>query len=289
MLNLDVLGEFIEDKRLDMRVKLEDYLLVYLGARQCSQVTLPAELPSGAEMGRRIDERIYPILLRVRRGDRGSIEGVKREMRRAYSEVVEASEEYRAHLEWAGRLGLRWLMDEVRPTVREFYLYREKETGRKLRRLMERREKLRRKALRRPKALGVYLAYPEELDVDWVLEMGRLLGYPECCVERYARERAMGVDLELRAKRQLEEGEADAMAYFVSYFFPCSPICPEAIAMGRRCHRMLEGLSPKLGELYRRRVRENLELVRRLPSLVEAHRAEAERRLGEWRSRTRQL
>ncbi len=281
--------ELLEDDRLRLGVKLEDYLLVYLGVRPCSQITIPAELPSGREMGRIIDEIIYPTLLRIRRGDRGGIGDVKRAMRRAYREVVENSEEYKAHLEWAERLGLRWMMDEVRPTVRELYLYGEGETGRKLRRLMERREKLRREALKRPRGLGIYLAYPEELEADWVMEMGGLLGYPECCVERYARERSMGLEVEERAYRQLEEAEADAMAYFVSYFFPCSPSCPEAVSMGLRCLRLLGELHPRLGELYRGRMEENLELVRRLPTIIREHRAEAERRLSLWRDRTRQL
>lgn len=281
--------ELLGDDRLRIGVKLEDYLLVYLGVRPCSQITIPAELPSGREMGRTIDEMIYPTLLRIRRGDRGAIRDVKRAMRRAYREVVENSEEYKAHIRWAERLGLRWRIDEVRPTVRELYLYRERSVEKKLRRLMNRREKLRREALKRPRGLGIYLAYPEELEADWVMEMGGLLGYPECCVERYARERAMGIEVEERAYRQLEEGEANAMAYFVSYFFPCTPLCSEAVSMGRRCLRLLEELHPKLGELYRGRMEENLKLVRRLPSLVEAHRAEAERRLGEWRNRTRQL
>jgi len=281
--------ELLEDDRLSLGVKLEDYLLVYLGVRPCSQITIPAELPSGREMGRIIDEMIYPTLLRIRRGDRGGIGDVKRAMRRAYREVVENSEEYKAHLEWAERLGLRWMMDEVRPTVRELYLYGEGETGRKLRRLMERREKLRREALKRPRGLGIYLAYPEELEADWVMEMGGLLGYPECCVERYARERSMGLEVEERAYRQLEEAEADAMAYFVSYFFPCSPSCPEAVSMGLRCLRLLGELHPRLGELYRGRMEENLELVRRLPTIIREHRAEAERRLSLWRDRTRQL
>ena len=281
--------ELLEDDRLSLGVKLEDYLLVYLGVRPCSQITIPAELPSGREMGRIIDEMIYPTLLRIRRGDRGAIGDVKRAMRRAYREVVENSEEYKAHLEWAERLGLRWMMDEVRPTVRELYLYGEGETGRKLRRLMERREKLRREALKRPRGLGIYLAYPEELEADWVMEMGGLLGYPECCVERYARERSMGLEVEERAYRQLEEAEADAMAYFVSYFFPCSPSCPEAVSMGLRCLRLLGELHPRLGELYRGRMEENLELVRRLPTIIREHRAEAERRLSLWRDKTRQL
>ena len=281
--------ELLEDGRLRLGVKLEDYLLIYLGVRPCSQITIPAELPSGGEMGRIIDERIYPTLLRIRRGDRGAIRDVKRAMRRAYREVVEASEEYKAHIGWAERLGLRWRVDEVRPTVRELYLYRERGVEKRLRRLMDRRERLRREAMKRPRGLGIYLAYPEELEADWVAEMGRLLGYPECCVERYARERSMGLEVEERAYRQLEEGEANAMAYFVSYFFPCSPSCPEAVSMGRRCLRLLEELHPRLGELYRGRLEENLNLVRRLPNLIREHRAEAERRLSLWRSRTRQL
>jgi hypothetical protein len=285
---------FLGDQRLRIGVKLEDYLLIHLGARPCSQITLPAELPSGGEMGKAIDERVYPRLLRLRsmRGDdrRRAIEGVKKTMRRAYKEVVEASEEYKAHMKWAERLGLRWMIHEVRPTVRELYLYRDGETGRRLRRLMKRRSRLRKRALKMPQALGIYFAYPEEMEGEWVKEMGMLLGYPMCCVERYSKERGGGIDLELRARRQLEEArEVNPMAYYVSYFFPCSPSCSEAAARGWECYRLLRELHPRLGELYRGRMEENIRLIRRLPSLVEGYRAEAERRLSRWLRRTRQL
>ena len=114
--------ELMSDPRLLTRVKIENYLLVHLGLRPCSQVTLPAELPNGEDLGAAIDRRVYPHMSRIAatadpRKRLAAIEAVKREMRTAFREVVEASDQYRAHLEWADALGLRSLSIEVRPTV----------------------------------------------------------------------------------------------------------------------------------------------------------------------------
>jgi len=279
--------ELIGDTRLLTRVKVENYLLVHLGLRPCSQITLPAELPEAEAMGAAIDERVYQHMRRLSamtdpKRRRAAIDTVKRELRTAFEEIVEASDRYRAHMEWARALGLRSLRVEVRPTVRELYLFRDRDVGRRLRRLMRRREELRRQALRHPSPdMGrVQFAYPEEFQGTWLREMGELLGYPGCCVKRYASDRERGISVEERAARQIGEaeqrGEVDPLAYFIAYFFPCSPDCEAALSRGRDCRERLREIVPDLGNLYEAEAAENLDRVRRQPDLIARYRARAE-------------
>lgn len=276
----------MDDPRLLTRVKIENYLLVHLGLRPCSQTTLPAELPDAEALGAAIDERIYPKLSGIRaeaspRKRRAAIDAVKREMRAAFEEIVEASDQYRAHLEWAGVLGLRSLPAEVRPTVQELHLFRDKGVEKKLKRLMKERRRLRRQVLRSPPPnLGrAQFAYPEEFQSGWLREMGELLGYPRCCVERYASEREQGVSVEELAARQIKEAErrgaVDPLAYFVGYFFPCTPDCEAALSRGRECQERLQGIDRELGNLYASVVAENLDRVRRQPEIIAEYRARA--------------
>jgi len=269
----------MDDPRLHARVKIENYLLVHLKLRPCSQTTFPTELPDGDALGAAIDERIYPLMSSIGavadpRKRLTVIDGVKKEMRAAFKEIVEASDRYRAHLKWTEALGLRSLRVEVRPTIQELYLFKDKEVAKRLKRLMKEREKLRRQALRRPSPnLGrVQLAYPGEFKSRWLREMGGLLGYPSCCVDRYASEREHGVSVEKREAQQIREAEqrgaVDPFTYFVGYFFPCSPYCDKALSRGREYHERLRGLDPSLGKVYMSIVSENLDHIRRQPEII---------------------
>jgi hypothetical protein len=280
------IDRLLSDTRLSMRVKVENYILVRLGLRPCSLTTLPAELPGAEIMGRAIDDRVLPKMRRLSSEVEPHrrlkvIEGLKREMREAYRDVVEGSEQHRGHMEWARNLELRTLQFEVRPTVRELYLFRDKEIGKRLERLMKDRVEIRQRVLRHPPpGFGrTHIVYPEEFDGAWVREMGSLYGYPKCCVERYAADRERGISVEDRASRQLreaeEKGEAESLAYFVGYFFPCNPKCPSATSTGRRFLEELQSINPALGDLYKSVLNENMDLVRRQPEIIAEHRAKA--------------
>jgi hypothetical protein len=271
------LATLLDDPEVARRVAVENQMLVSLGMRPLSQTTIPAELPGGATLGGAIDSRFKPRLERLRqmqdqKAKIKEISEIRKGMASAFEEIVERSSEYRALASWAKRLDLKVNQVEVRPTVHEFYLYREKETLRELQALMQERGRLRLDAVKKPNpAYGeVQFAYPEEFNGAWIRRMGRLLGYPDCCVARYAEDRERGVNAEARAAAQLKEltMEPDHHAYLSGYFFPCSPTCENALKKGRHYHEGLNTALPHAGEAYEKTLRENLDRVRRQPEII---------------------
>jgi hypothetical protein len=231
LISTERLSDFQDDPRLNARIKIENYLLVHLGLRSCSQMTLPAELPDADAMGSAIDARVYPKMASIRRETKPrrrlvAIEDLKREMKAAYEKIVMTSEQHQAHLEWADVLGLRSRVVDVRPTVQELYLFRDSCVDTRLRRLMREREKLRARAYERasPDLDKAHLAYPEEFEASWLREMGQILGYPDCCIEAYAADREEGVNVEKRAAMQIRRAEqvsfVDSFTYFLGHSFP---------------------------------------------------------------------
>jgi hypothetical protein len=266
----------LEDRRISAGVKVENMVVVHLGLRRASQTTIPAELPSGAEMGAAIDDSMRPRLETLKgiqdpRRRIATVVVLKKEMSKAFEGVVESSPEYKALMGWAERLGLRVNQVEVRPTIHEVYQYRDRDALKELQGLMRERGKLREKVRRNPSPLRgrMQLAYPEEFEGDWMRRMGRLLGYPECCTDRYIADRMNGVSVEHRASGQLKEaGVVDPHVYFVGHFFPCLPTCENALAKGRLYQETLAKVDERLGAVYEVVTRENLETVRRQPEII---------------------
>lgn len=269
--------EVLRDHLVPRRVAVENLMLVALGLRPCSQTTIPAELPSGQQMGERIDTRFRPRLERLRliqdqKDKLKEIAEIRKDMAQAFDEVVEGSQEYRALASWAKQLSLKVDQVEVRPTLHEYYIYRERETLKKLQKLMQERGKLRVEAVKKPNPSRGQLqfAYPEEFNGTWIRRMGQLLGYPDCCVDKYASDREQGINAEVRAASQLKELgiDPDSHAYLASYFFPCSPTCQMAREKGELYHRRLSEALPEAGEAYKSILGENLERVRRQPEII---------------------
>jgi len=276
-LNPTELRELLHDPFVASRVKVENLMLVGLGLRSCSQTTIPAELPSGPSMGEEIDARFKPSLEKLRaiqdqKTKIKEIGDIRKGMATAFDDLVEGSSEYKSLSTWAKKLGLRVNQVEVRPTVHEFYLYKEKETLKELQRLMQERGKLRVEAVKKPDPSRGQLqfAYPEEFNGAWIRRMGRLLGYPDCCIDRYAMDREQGVNAEARAAVQLKElpTNPDPHVYIASYFFPCSPACEKAKAKGELYYQRLSELLPEAGEAYEVILVENLDRVRRQPEII---------------------
>jgi len=280
MLNPSEIRELLSETRIHIRVAVENLIIVGLNLRPCSQTTIPAELPSGSSIGEAIDVRFKPRLDQLRRIQDNKariteISEIRKGMALAFDELVEGSDEYRCFISWVKRLGLKLDKVEVRPTAHEFYIYKDRETLKELHRLMQERGKLRVEALKKPNPSRGQLqfAYPEEFNGAWIRRMGQLLGYPDCCVDRYASDREQGVNAEARAAAQLKElgRDPDPYVYIASYFFPCSPTCEIARQKGEIYHRRLSEALPQAGEAYEKIIAENLDRVRRQPEIIDEY------------------
>ena len=275
----DLLDAFLEEPLVVPKSKLEAFLATYLGLRPASQVTIPAELPHGSQLGQRIDAAVKPHLSKLQaitdmKSRAKAVKAIKKMLEESFEVIVEGSDAYKAYYMWAEEFGLRNNQIKVRPTVHELYLFKEKGTGGRIRKLMKDRDRIRRRMQRRPgpNVDPIRFAYPEEYNEKWLLQNGEVLGYPECCVKSYARDRINGVNVEARAARQLietlKETEVDTHVYFTGYFFPCNPQCKNALSRGHTWADAFSELAPRLSGLYESVLLMNTELVLRQPELI---------------------
>ena len=225
---------------------LENYLTVALGLRKCSLMTIPAELPDAESIAKAIDlacvSDYRKVALERNAGKkRKLIQGFKNKLREAYEQSLRNSSSYRSHIAWTNRLGIQIFEVEVRPTVRELFLYLDSHLRSTLQELSARRAMLREEILRsltEPLPHSV-VAYPEEYSPEYVLRVGELLRYPRCCTKAYVEGRTRGKVLaEERASKQIKTArvqgiEPDPYAYFVKDFMPCTPTCSNVATVGR--------------------------------------------------------
>ena len=273
--------ELLNERHISTKAKLETFLAPVLKLRPASQLTIPAELPSGVEMGRIIDEKVQPQMMQLQsiqdlKTRVVAVQVIKKLLEDHFETVVEGSDEYKALYKWSSSIGLRNNQVKVRPTVHEIYFYQDRGTGRTIHNLMREREKIRRKVQRKPgeNVNSIRFAYPEEFEPKWLPGLGIALGYPECCVKQYADDRANGLNVEVRAAQQLIEAvkeEVDTHVYFTGYFFPCSPRCENALKKGIKWHDAFKELSPELGELYEHNLYTNAEMVLKQPELIQKY------------------
>jgi hypothetical protein len=279
-LDTETLDELLADELMLNRVKLEGVLLPYMGLRPISQITVPAEFPGGFEMGKSIDRALKPQIdmLQAVKEPRAKVQAIqetRKLMETQFEAVVENSDPYKAYYSWSDRLGLKSEQAQVRPTIHEIFLYKEGRDGKELKRLIKDREKIRVRVQRRPNpGIGrVRFAYPEEFDAKWITRMGRLLGYPDCCIKQYAQDRAKGVNVETRAATQLaeaieEEKKVDTHAYILGFFFPCRPGCPNSTEKGYRWQEAFSKMDERLGKMYTELLGVNANMVLRQPELI---------------------
>ncbi|MBD3173080.1 DUF483 domain-containing protein [Candidatus Bathyarchaeota archaeon] len=274
--------KLLEQQLISPKAKLEAFLATSLKLRTASQVTIPAELPSGLEMGKKIDQAVQPHMIKLQkikdiRQRASAVSKLKKLLERHFEEIVEGSDEYKAYYKWAKNNGLRVNQIKVRPTVHEMYFYTDRGTGRKINKLMREREKIRRKVQRKPgeNINSIRFAYPEEFEPKWLKHLGHILGYPDCCVEQYADDRKNEVNVEARAAQQLidalKEEDVDTHVYYTGYFFPCTPRCEKALETGYQWHEAFKELGMNLGSMYEQNIYVNTELVLKQPELIQRY------------------
>jgi hypothetical protein len=282
MKHMEFLDKLLKTNLILPRVKIENYLLPYLDLRPCSQTTLPAEMPGGAQMGVSIDEVMAPYVIKIKnivnpREKLVAIASAKKRMADAFEKIVEDSDQFKALYDWSSKLDLHVNQVPVRPTVHEIFLYKKRSSKRDLTKLMKDRARLRVKAIKKPRINrgGLQFAYPEEFNSGWLKRMGRILGYPDCCSRAYAHNRASGINVELRAATQLREalklGNVDSHSYLTSYFFPCKPDCEKALVSGYKWHDKLKEIDSRLDVAFSEMVVVNRESVLHQPEIIERY------------------
>lgn len=182
----------LQETRLWPQILLENYLFVALGHRECSLTTIPAEYPDAIRIAESIDQMCveeYRELATVTDPKRKVklIGEFKKSIRRAFQVNIQKSTAYAAHLEWSKVFGLSQYEMEVRPSVRELFMFKDKAVRKRLKRLHMKREQYRNESLRHSDETTSRsrTIYPEEFRPDYVRELSKLLGYPSCCTDAY--------------------------------------------------------------------------------------------------------
>ncbi len=273
--------QLLRDPFLLDYVKIEAYLAVVLGIRPSSLITIPAEFPNKDLYGKQIDalcREDLRILKNAGVADKPVlIQRLKEKIRKSFKQVVIASKAYQTHVKWAKQLFLQSYQVEVRPSIHEFYLFKDSHVERKLRRLVEVRKIAKKTALTdSPKvhAQRLNLVYGEEHSYDFLNSMGELLGYPSCCVQSYIEDRLQKkASVEIRASKQIEElrnnGEKPyTFAFFARNFFPCTPKCKKANAVGKSISAQLMDFSPKLADLHLDCLKKNVATIENYPESI---------------------
>jgi len=286
------------------RVKLQSLLAVATGARPAAVVAVPAELPEGAQLSVQIEHQFHE---HMQGRDQDPYDPLARLLGRAVDRVrkkllteikyktealnnivvdnVKKARGYQALRKLVDELGLSLEIEVNRPTIQELYLITGAEQALEVRELGRLRRDLRYASVRNPILQGPphRRLFPEECSPEFTRLSGRLLGYPDCCIERYSFDQSsVTLSAQERASEQIIQSRAageepDAFAYFAHSFFPCEPRCPQASAAGHRLYQALEGLSARAAETYRRQLDENLELVVAYPELIQEHMAHLKR------------
>ncbi len=292
-LNRELAQELLDETLLANYVKIEDYLMVALGVRSCSFVTIPAEFPNAGQFGREIDllcsDELHRLVEAPVEKKPLLIPKLRSRIQEAFKKVVLSSDTYKAHIAWSRKLLLQTVDVEVRPSIHELYLFTNSAVKKQLKRLFALRAVARKKLMfsKGFTESRTNLAYAEELSEDYVNLLGELLGYPSCCVEKYVNDRlGGGLSVETRASvqlKQVDEGmrQLSVYAYFARNFFPCQPTCRNAIEIGKSIFQLLAGINPRLGAVYLQCLRENAKIVEEYPEFAQQYKQKMEKMVGD--------
>jgi hypothetical protein len=253
-----------------------------LKLRPASQINIPAELPNGQKMGQKIDNNVRPYLKNLQniqdpRAKAIAIQSIRKLLEQNFETIVEESKEYKSHYTWSDILKLKNNQVQVRPTVHEIYFFIEQKIANIVRKIIRERASIRQKIQRKPSKNidKMFFAFPEEFNSKWLKSLGNVLGYPSCCVKQFSEDRYKGINVEVRAAQQLlksfQNGEIDPHVYYTGYFIPCSPHCEKAIEMGHVWHETFTKTNIELGELYKKVILMNAEIVLKQPDLIKKH------------------
>ena len=89
------------------------------------------------------------------------------------------------------------------------------------------------------------------------VSVGKINGYPQCCINAYLDDMMCLVDPDQRLAEQVRNYSSKNKpfskdAFFAEEFLPCKPDCKNASALGIRCEEDLKSMvGGKVAEIYR--------------------------------------
>ena len=265
-----------EEDIISKKLIIENMLLSKIGIKGCSSITIPSDLKQGKEMAERINQQYQEkvteyenkfswrkLALSPRKLVEKAIKHKQQILKKIFNENVYTNEEYLRLISWGRIIGLIGIEYEIRPSIREMLLFPDPERKEEIERLMQFRAIIKKdsKDSFTEKTPVQILLYPEELNPRYVEEIGKLTGYPECCINAFLNDRAKGdnplmrgtIDYYSAAKTKKPE----LWAYYTADFVPCRPDCKAAQDNGHKAYQRLQEVDPGIAEDYQQMMADN--------------------------------
>ncbi len=304
--NSQTVTQLLNDENIQERAKLEDFIAVASGARKVSQLMVPADFPAADRIKSHIDEgfktRYYhgkshggitalldPIKYGLMRAFMNPLRYKASLLRESFHQVVFDHDNYKAHRRWADEMNLEIYETQIRPSLDEMYVARDEDGLQELIDFQKRREEIRREIVQQARQQGnmQVMLMPEERSPEYVSGLGRILGYPDCCIEAYIDDIQKSVDSALRASNELSDMDESAEdrsfnlhAYFASGFFPCAPDCENATQTGKEMQEKVTQIDERLSDYMLRTFRSNKDYVLKYPEIRKQRREQMMSKLG---------
>lgn len=262
------------------RIKIEAFLFQNIGMRSLSIITIPQEMKNNTDLGKRIDAsydeavKAYESQFAFKKLDftkrRMAKKAVKHKellLKEAFDKVVYEDDIYKEFVHFGHSLGLNGIEYQVRPSIREIILYNNEETAKETKKLMQLRMLIRKDSKKKfnEETPLHFMLYPEELSPKYIAEIGKLLGYPQCCIQAYLSDLSKGDSPHVRAAVDFysakRKGTIEPWAYYLKDFLPCTPKCRAAQELGRQAHDKLKEIHPDLGRKYKKLIEANMALM----------------------------
>jgi len=280
MINKEVKEMFDNEKLVSRKAIIEQMILLKLGIKNIGILTFPQYLYKGEKIAEKIaliyEERVKEyeekfsfrkLSFTRKRMMRKAVKHKKEILENVYNEIVYEDESYKRFIEYAEKLKVMGVEFEVRPSLRELVLFADSDVKDRVSEVLKFRLLHREEAKENfdEKTPMKVILYPEELKPEYVQAIGKLYGYPQCCIDAYMKDRAKGDNPEVRGAIQYYEYSKDNKrfedwAYFVSEFVPCRPDCKAAQEVGKKAYQKLIQYDSEMGNLYKSYINENARL-----------------------------
>ena len=267
---------YSEEDIIAKRIIIDNMLLSKLGFKNCSSITIPRDLTNGQALAEDINkayqEKVEQYeskfsLKKLSLSPRGMIKKAVRHkqdiLRKVCNEKISADESYHRVISWAKIIGLLGIEFEVRPSIREMLFIAEPEKKKEIERLMHFRAILKKDAQKtfNEKTPVQVLLYPEELNPRYVEEIGKITGYPECCIRAFMEDRRKGDNPHIRAAldfyKASKNKKPEVWAYYTGEFAPCRTDCRAAQDLGKKAYEKLSDIDKNIAEDYKKMLGEN--------------------------------